>query len=266
MTEKPRLIVHALASVDGRLTLAPDVLLLHGDERWRAVAGSSEDVYERLKQAYQPDAILEGSGSFVVEGAEADALPSFKGDPEALYAHFLPEAVVQRPQARGWFVVVDGRGRVRGWIKQWPGEAWEGWHLLVLVARQTPAEYLAYLQGESIPYLVVGDSRVDLALAVEKLKTELGVACVVSTAGGRLNGALLRAGLVDEIQVEFFPAVIGGADTPSLFDSPALEPQELPTALRLISAQVQRDGRVRLRYEVETAVGRSSESEGSLQS
>ena len=64
------------------------------------------------------------------------------------------------------------------------------------------------------------------------------------------GGALLRAGLVDEIDLEFFPAVIGGFDTPTLFESPALGPDEWPTRLKLISAQVQADGSVWLRYEV----------------
>jgi 2,5-diamino-6-(ribosylamino)-4(3H)-pyrimidinone 5'-phosphate reductase len=121
---------------------------------------------------------------------------------------------------------------------------------LVLVAHQTPVEYLAYLQREKIPYLVAGEERVDLHAALEKLGAQLGVTCVVSTAGGKLNGALLRAGLVDEISIEFFPAVIGGFETPSLFDSPALKPDEWPTRLKLISAQVQVEGRVGLRYEV----------------
>ena len=50
--------------------------------------------------------------------------------------------------------------------------------------------------------------------------------------------------------VEFFPAVIGGFETPSLFDSPELKPDEWPARLRLISAQVQPEGHVWLRYEV----------------
>jgi hypothetical protein len=55
---------------------------------------------------------------------------------------------------------------------------------------------------------------------------------------------------VDEVSIEFFPAIIGGFETPALFDSPALKPDEGPTRLELISAQVQAEGRVRLRYEV----------------
>jgi riboflavin biosynthesis pyrimidine reductase len=152
-------------------------------------------------------------------------------------------------------MVVDGRGRVRDWIKDGAvfGEAWEGWHLLVWVARHTPAPYLAYLQRESIPYLVAGEEQVDLALALEKLKARLRVTCVLSTAGGRLSGALLREGLVDEVNVELLPAIIGGIETPSLFDSPVLGPGEPPARLRLLSAQVQANGQVWLRYKIVAA-------------
>ena len=82
------------------------------------------------------------------------------------------------------------------------------------------------------------------------MKAQLGVECVLSTGGGRLNGALLRAGLVDEVNVEFLPALIGGTDTPSLYDSPRIGPDEQPAHLKLISCQVQAKGRVWLRYEV----------------
>ena len=154
---RPRLVVHGEASVDGRLTIAPDVLLLFGDERWEAVAGSDSDVYERLNAAFQPQAFLEGSGSFVLDDAEPEPLPPVMDDHESLYEDFLPESVVQRTGHRGWFTVVDGRGRIRWAYKEWPAEEWAGWHVLVLVAHATPAEYLAYLQHEEIPYLVAGD-------------------------------------------------------------------------------------------------------------
>jgi riboflavin biosynthesis pyrimidine reductase len=85
------------------------------------------------------------------------------------------------------------------------------------------------------------------------VRSRLGVDSLLSTAGGRLNGALLRAGLVDEVNVELLPGIIGGLDTPSLFDSPALGPEEMPIKLDLISAQVHTDGRVWLRYRVAVA-------------
>ena len=79
-----------------------------------------------------------------------------------------------------------------------------------------------------------------------------GAKAVVGTCGSFINyhGALVRAGLVDEVNVEFLPALIGGLATPSLFDSPALESDETPTRLKLISTQTQAEGRVWLRYAV----------------
>ena len=121
---------------------------------------------------------------------------------------------------------------------------------MVIVADQTPPEYLAYLRRESIPYLVAGKERVDLRMALRKMQSQLGVTSVISTSPGKLGGALLRAGLVDEINILVLPSIIGGFKTPSLFQSPELKHDEWPTPLRLIWAQVQNDGRVWLRYEV----------------
>ena len=251
--DRPRVVVLNSASVDGRLAVSPDRLLLYGDERWQAMAGESDfDVFGWLKAHHKPGATLEGSGSLVREGQEPDPLPPYEGDRGSLYRDFLPPDRVSSPDLRGWFAVVDGRGRVRWGYQDGAafGGEWVGWYLLVLVGRHTPPAYLAYLQREGTPYLVAGEGRVDLEQALVKIKALLGVECVLSTGGGRLNGALLRAGLVDEVNVEVLPALIGGTETPSLYDSPALEPDAQPTHLKLVSCQVQTTGRVWLRYEV----------------
>lgn len=250
---RPKVIVWQQASLDGRLAVSPNVLLLHGDERWTAIHSNGElDAFAWLKAHHQVGATLEGSGSFLRDSDAPQALPPFDGNPAFLFQDHLPGGVVQRPGHQGWFIVVDGRGRGREWIKDGAafGEAWAGWHMLVLVGHHTPIEYLAYLRRKEIPYLVAGQGQVDLQLALEKLGTCLAVTRVLSMAGGRLNGALLRAGLVDEVNVEFLPAIIGGRDTPSLFNAPSLKTDEWPTRLELLSAQVQAGGRVWLRYRV----------------
>jgi riboflavin biosynthesis pyrimidine reductase len=254
---RPKVIVWQQASLDGRLAVSPDSLLLYGDERWTAIQGRGElDAFEWIKAYHGVGATLEGSGSFLRDGDELEPLPAYEAGPAPLFEDYLPGAVVERPGHRGWFIVVDGRGRGRGWIKDGAvfGEAWAGWHLLVFAGRHTPAAYLAYLRREEIPYLVAGpgedNQRVDLELALQKLRTRLGVESVLSTAGGRLNGALLRAGLVDEVNVELLPAVIGGRETPALFSAPSLKAGEWPTRLELLTAQVQAGGRVWLRYRV----------------
>ncbi|MBN1584086.1 MAG: dihydrofolate reductase family protein [Anaerolineae bacterium] len=260
MMTKPHVIVCQEVSVDGRLAMSPGALLLYGDERWEAIRQWSREetdsfnVFEYLRSHYAPQATLEGSGSFVRDQDDPSPLPAYKGDPEPLYQDFLPPAILNRPGHRGWFTAVDGRGRIRWLYKEYPDEAWTGWYPLVWIGYHTPIDYLAYLRDEDIPYLVAGNEHVDLGLALEKMNAHLGVTCILSTGGGRLNGALLRAGLVDELSIEFLPALIGGTETPSLFDSPALKPGEWPARLELISTQADlspgHGGRVWLRYRV----------------
>lgn len=251
--DRPRVITHNVASIDGRLTLAPEVLLLTGDERWARIAGDA-DPYARIRALHDPDALLEGSGSFVPDDAppvaHADTAPDTDVDPPD--DRYLPSEVVD-VEGRRWLVVVDGRGRVRWQFKEWPDPAWAGWHVLVATSRAVSPAHLAWLRAERIPYLVVGDGPVDLPEAMRLLADELGVGTLVATGGGRLNGALLRAGLVDEVDVEFLPAVIGGRGTPSLFDAPPLTADEAPVRLVLLDIQRTEDDHVVVRYSVDAS-------------
>lgn len=250
---RPRLIVHNFASVDGRVSLGPHRTGFEdiGDQRWQGIWSSTKTLEEDLWEIvtiYRPQAFLEGSGSFVKEQEELPSLSPSEFFEKELYQDYLPDAVVHRPGHRGWFAAVDGRGRLRSGIKEFPG--WEGWHTLHLTSRGAPLEYLAFLRRQQIPYLIAGEQHVDLGCVLEKMKNCLGVECVVSTAGSRLNGALLRAGLVDEISLVLLPALIGGCTTPTLFASPDLSPDEWPTRLNLLSTETTPGGRVHLRYKV----------------
>ncbi len=249
---RPRVISYSLASLDGRLTLSPQILLLYGDPRWSEAAGEPADPYPWILNTFHPQALLEGAGSFVLPGQPGEPLPPAEGDPAPLYQDFLPAEICAVP-GRRWLVITDSRGLVRWLYKEFPGEDWAGFYLLVLATRSTPSEYLAYLRRENIPYLVAGEERVDLAQALESLHERLGVDTLVSTAGGRLSGALLRAGLLDEVCVEFFPALIGGTHTPALFTAADLLSDESPTRLELTDCAVCPGGRIRLQYRVKGA-------------
>ncbi|GAA4288666.1 dihydrofolate reductase family protein [Georgenia daeguensis] len=254
----PRVVTHNVVSVDGRLTIAPGVSLLAGDARWDAVAAGVGDPYAWVRRTHDPDVLLEGSGSFVpspgVDGSAPPEAPGRGGSAADADDAFLPAAVVDVP-GRRWFTVVDGRGRVDLRYAELSEPGWAGWHALVLTSRAAPGAHLARLRDQGIPYLVVGGPRVDLARALGVLARRLGVRTVVSTGGGRLGGALLRAGLVDEVDLEVLPAAIGGRGTPSLFDAPPLRPGEWPVRLDLISVEEPGGGRLRLRYAVRGPAG-----------
>jgi riboflavin biosynthesis pyrimidine reductase len=250
---RPYLIVHTVASVDGRISLGPDRTAFDdvGDDRWQTIWASDVDLEQArrdLLSEYRPQVLLEGSGSFALEGAQVRPLPPADLPASVLLEDFLPDVVVNAPNHLGWLAAVDGRGRVRGGMKEFPG--WEGWHTLHLVAKTTPLDYLAFLRREEIPYLVSGEGHVDLAGVLGKMASELGVDRVVSTAGSRLNGALLRAGLVDELDLVLLPALIGGQATPMLFGCSDLRPEDMPTLLELISLEHTPTGRVHVRYKV----------------
>jgi 2,5-diamino-6-(ribosylamino)-4(3H)-pyrimidinone 5'-phosphate reductase len=119
--------------------------------------------------------------------------PPYRGDPSALYEHFLPAEVVSQ-EGRRWMAVVDGRGRVRLEFTEWPDPDWAGWHVLVLTCRAAAPSHLAWLREAGIPYVVAGTDTVDLGRALAVLDSDLEVRTVAATGGGRLGGALLRAG------------------------------------------------------------------------
>lgn len=233
---KPKVITLNAASLDGRVALGPNrtqwqEMTDHRSQAQPEAGEVWEQVEADLNELHDFDVKLQGSGSFVVEGEELRALPTYRGNPEVLREDFLPEEAVKDPKFQVWLGVVDGQGRMRSGYR---GEVEEGIYMLHLTSLAAPTAYLAFLRDKSIPYLIAGENRVDLAAVMEKLNVKLGVNSVLAEGGGALHGALLRAGLVDEVNVIFRPELIGGTNTPALFDSPDLGPDQPPTPLKLI--------------------------------
>ncbi|TFG11697.1 deaminase [Candidatus Thorarchaeota archaeon] len=247
--DRPKVVVYTVASVDGRVAIAPNKTMFDGDNRFDSFITKPEiDVQEHLFTIHQPTVIMEGSGSFVPENKEPGPLPRSDIEESKLYRDFLPKDVVNNEDRAGWCVAVDGRGRMRNWAKTF--DDLPGWHILILVGYHTPVGYLAYLQREKIPYLIAGEGQVDLNAVFVKLKSKLGVECILSTAGGKLNGALLRAGIIDEVNIVFHPGLVGGTNTPILYQSSDLNDDEKPTRLELVSVHADGGGGVWLRYFV----------------
>jgi 2,5-diamino-6-(ribosylamino)-4(3H)-pyrimidinone 5'-phosphate reductase len=243
---RPRLIVSVTATADGRVTLSRMERLLDDGPNLRWKAAWPPDVGDLLmrrataiEQRHHPTVVLEGSGTFVADDVGSLHLPDTSVPAAVLWTDFLPY------RSARWFAVVDARGRV-AWTHNGDGET----SLLVIGSRSTPLPYLAQLRQERIPYLLAGARRVDLTSALAKIRTQLGAECLVSEAGGGLNGALLRAGLVDELHIITVPALIGGLGTPSIMDGVPLEPGSLPEHLRVVDVRVGSHGTIWAHYEV----------------
>jgi riboflavin biosynthesis pyrimidine reductase len=154
----------------------------------------------------------------------------------------------RRPASR-WCVVADGRGRV-DWSFTSDGET----KLHVLVCRATPGGYLQPLRDLGVGYFVVGDERVDLRLALRRIRGVLGAERVIADSGGTINASLLREGLVDILDVVTVPALISGAGTPTMMDGAPLTPDQNPMRLQLLDVTTAGDA-VRTRHRVRAVEG-----------
>ena len=221
MANRPHVICHMMASIDGRIDSAVSAVAAEGD-------------YEVTGQALDGDAWICGRttmGRHFADGAFA----SRSGAPAASQ----PVHVARR--AESYAVAVDTTGKLR-----WAGGDLHGDHLICVVSERVTDEYLAALREKRISYVVAGPSEVDLPRAVAALGEHFGIRRLLLEGGGHINGAFLRAGLVDEVSLLLVPGVDGRSGIPAVFDG--LAGQTL-FPLRLKSVE-QRGETLWIRYDV----------------
>jgi riboflavin biosynthesis pyrimidine reductase len=227
---KPHVICLMASSVDGRT--------LHS--RWRPKA-SGGDLFERVHDELAGDAWLVGR----VTGQE---FAKGKPYPRSTKETFPREPWFARRDAKAYGVVLDSHGKI-GWGCSDIG----GDPIVVVLSEAVSDAHLAGLRGEGVSYIFAGKSDLDLALALDILNRELGVKRLLLEGGGGANGAFLRAGLVDELNLILCPAVDGAKGAPSVFDSTdAQADRRAPvTAMTLESSQALEGGAMLLRYRIQ---------------
>lgn len=216
----PKLIVHNEVSLDGRI----DWFTAH------------PEIYYRIAGGLSVDAHLTGADTLLA--SLEDGPPEEEDGPDA------PE--IREDEAGSLLAVVDSRGRVRHWRALRQAGYWG--RFVALCSESTPGEYLAYLAARHVGVIVAGADKVDLRAALEQLQARYGVGRVHVDSGGTLNGALLRAGLVDEISLMIAPALVGGASPRSFYRAPDLTSAEGVIPLELHHVETLDEGLVWLRY------------------
>lgn len=231
----PHVLVYNETTVDGRIT---------------GYAGYAGDPgrYYRLGFRWPSDAILMGSVTAEAFGPaesapeQASVLPPLA--PAAIPPGF--EELVREP--RPLLVVPDSTGRVRCWRHAQAQPWYRG--IVVLVCETTPAEYLTHLDHRGIEHLRVGGERVDLGLALRLLHERYRVRTVRTDGGGSLTGALLAAGVVDELALLVLPVVAGDPDALPLVRLPHTL-DDAGVRLGLTVHEVLEDGALLLVYRVQ---------------
>jgi 2,5-diamino-6-(ribosylamino)-4(3H)-pyrimidinone 5'-phosphate reductase len=217
----PHVVLHVEASLDGRIDhIRPDVGRFYS-----------------LAAGFHEDAILSGADTLL----QGEGLPA-QDDEEPP----TPEEIVGDSPL---FIVTDSRCRFDrwNWLRKQP--YWRD--AVALVAEASPAEGLGRLAGKGVPTIVCGGQRVDLRAALETLAAQHDVRTVRVDSGGALSGALVRAGLVDEVSVLFEPALVGGVTPRTFLRGPDPASADEVVRLRLLKVEQFDDGLVWLRYDVE---------------
>jgi riboflavin biosynthesis pyrimidine reductase len=127
---------------------------------------------------------------------------------------FPREPWFARREAAVYGVVLDAHGKIGRGRLEIGGDP-----IVVVLSEAVSDAHLAGLRGEGVSCIFAGKSELDLALALDILNRELGVKRLLLEGGGGANGAFLRAGLVDELNLILCPAVDGAKGAPSVFDS-----------------------------------------------
>jgi 2,5-diamino-6-(ribosylamino)-4(3H)-pyrimidinone 5'-phosphate reductase len=224
----PRVIIHNGVSLDGRMD------------------GYTADIglYYRLAGTWEVEAMLSGSNTILAAFQQTDmedlppTAPDEGGDGGG----------ADWSEPRQLLVVVDSRGRIRNWAALRRQPYWRD--AMALCSQSTPQEYLDYLKTEGVSYIQCGEDKVDLRAALQELNARFGIKSIRVDSGGILNGALLRAGLVDEVSVLISPSLAGGITPNSFYLAEDMDSPQGIVPLKLVQLERLEGDVIWLRYEV----------------
>jgi riboflavin-specific deaminase-like protein len=107
--------------------------------------------------------------------------------------------------------------------------------IIVLASERISRRNLRRLQSVADEVKVIGKTEVDFAAALRWLRAKWKVRRLLCEGGGEVNGALFRAGLVNELHLTLCPMIFGGRDAPTLADGDGVKGLAEATRLRLVS-------------------------------
>ena len=233
---KPYVLCHMVSSVDGRIW----------GSRWRPKGNVIPNLFERLH-----DQLVEelGGASWLCGRVTAQEFARGKGKVYPPTTETFPrENWFALREAKAWGVFLDAHGKA-----VWERKDIGGDPILVILTEQVPDSHLAGLRGEGISYIFAGKTEVDLALAFDTLSRELGIRNLLIEGGGGANGAVLRAGLLDELSLVISPAIDGSTGAPTVFNSGDVDLGPAPIeSMVLASHEVLDGGAVWLRYKMKS--------------
>jgi 2,5-diamino-6-(ribosylamino)-4(3H)-pyrimidinone 5'-phosphate reductase len=215
-----------IASVDGRIVV----------DNWN-VSRKGFDEYERTGSLHRADAWM--CGRITME-----SLASKSRRPSKRTKQSIPKTdFVANRESKSYAIAIDPSGKIN-----WASNQIDSDHIIAVLTERVSSDYLAFLQSKKVSYLFGGKAGIDLDKVLEKLTKEFEIKKLLLEGGGKINGAMLGAGLIDELSFLVAPVADGSVGAPTLFDVEA--PSWKTCQLELLSTRKVGGGVLWLRYKV----------------
>jgi 2,5-diamino-6-(ribosylamino)-4(3H)-pyrimidinone 5'-phosphate reductase len=227
---RPYVICHMCTTVDGKIL---------GD-RWGKLPG-----YKHESDLFENTAASFGIGAWLVGTTTMEEFDGRKTKLPRAPKGFVRRDHIANKNARRLAIGADAKGVLR-----FQENEVEGDHIVVLVTDRVTNDYLAHLQSAGVSYLSCGKKEIDLHTALQKLGKNFELRKLMLQGGGKFNGAMLKAGLVDELSHLTVPVADGGMGVSSFFDIPGDAPKKAAATLRLFSHKLLPGGVIWARYKV----------------
>ena len=199
MKRRPFVLINMAMTADGKIATA---------NRMASSFGSQKDFEHLLKLRATADAVMTGAGTI---NAQTDIT---LGSGPVRFRRMRRENGLADTPIR---IVVSGRGKLDTKAKLFRTK---GAPIIVLTTENI-AKTRCILLNKAADYVQqFGQKAVDFRLALDWLRLEWKVKRLLCEGGGRLNGSLLAAGLVDELHITVCPKIFGGHDAPTIADGP----------------------------------------------
>lgn len=219
---RPYIISHMMASIDGRIDCGMTVKL-----------PGAEQYYAALNEL-NLTATLSGRVTAQLEMAkQGEFVPKTK-DPLNV------EKFSKKVSAEEYSIVADTKGCL----------LWQEYSttpLIIITSEAVSKEYLAYLDKKNVSWIACGKEKINLARAMEILAEEFDIKRVGIVGGGTVNAGFLNEGLLDEISILLAPGIDGRKGMTAVFDGLPMETE--PFSLRLKKVTQYDNGAIWLQYQ-----------------
>jgi 2,5-diamino-6-(ribosylamino)-4(3H)-pyrimidinone 5'-phosphate reductase len=224
---KPYVICHMCTTIDGRVL----------GQRWPKAVNSSK-LFETTASSFGIGAWLVGTTT-MKEFADGNFALKAAKEPIERVDH------IANPKAKRFAIGADSKGVLR-----YKRDNVDGDHIVLLVSEMVSNDYLAHLRAAGVSYLFCGRKHVNVTTALRKIGKALGVRKLLLEGGGTFNGAVLKAGLIDEISQVVVPVIDGGTGVTGMCDIPGAAPRKSAAHLRLLKHRKLPAGVSWFRYRV----------------